>query len=216
MLTNLYATVEAICARPESRLGPTFYREHVLVVERFARLLAPLLGANLDIVLPAALLHDIAAIEDFSRVAEHHELGAVRAISLLREQGLPEEHIAAVSACIRRHVVPVAQGEGTAEEMCLSNADALAQMANPSYWLHYAHRARGLEFPAGRDWYLALVKDRWPRLHPAVRDLARPHYLRAVGACVDDRDEGKNHADRVLAAAEPVNSRNQQPAVFLE
>jgi hypothetical protein len=109
-------------------------------------------------------------------------------MSILREHGLPEDAIAAVSSCIRRHVMPVAQGEGTAEEVCLSNADALAQMANPAYWLHYAQQVRALEFPTGRDWYLSLVKARWPRLHPAVRDLARPHYVRAVGACLDDRD----------------------------
>ena len=187
MISNLHSLVESACARPESRLGLDFYREHILVVERFACRLAPILGARLDIVLPAALLHDLAAIEDFSRVAEHHELGAARATSILRELGLPEDHVLAASACVRRHVLPIAQGEGTAEEVCLSNADALAQMANPSYFLHYAREARALHFPAGRDWYLALVKHRWPRLHPAVADLARPHYLRALGACVDDR-----------------------------
>ncbi len=186
MISHLHSVIEKACARPETRLGLDFYREHVLVVERFVCRLAPILGASLDIVLPAALLHDIAAVEDFSRVADHHELGAVRAMSILRDQGLAEDRVTAVGACIRRHVLPVAQGEGTAEEVCLSNADALAQMANPSYWLHYAHWARALEFPAGRDWYLSLVKDRWPRLHPAALDLGRPHYLRAVGACSDD------------------------------
>jgi hypothetical protein len=41
-------------------------------------------------VVGPALLHDLAAIEDFSRVAEHHELGAPRATTILRELGFPE------------------------------------------------------------------------------------------------------------------------------
>lgn len=186
-LTDLRHLVQAACSRPQSRLGMDFYREHVLVVERFARSLAPLLGARLDIVLPAAVVHDIAAIEDFTRVAEHHILGAQRAETILRDLGFADEQIAAASACVLRHVQPVAPGDGTVEEVCLSNADSLAQMANPSYWLHYAEKVRALDFPAGRDWYLAMVKDRYPKLHPAASDLARPHFLRAVGACQDDQ-----------------------------
>jgi uncharacterized protein len=187
-LSRLRAIVEAACKQPGSRLSLSFYQEHVLVVERFVRRLSPLLGARLEVVLPAALLHDIAAIEDFSRVSLHHELGAERATTILRESGFPDRQTSAVAACIRRHVLPVIEGEGTPEEVCLSNADALAQMSTPSYWFHYAHSVRALEFPAGRDWYLAMVKERWPRLHRSVRDLARPHYRRALGACLRDQD----------------------------
>jgi len=187
-LSHLRAIVEAACELPGSRLNSGFYREHVLVVERLVRRLAPLLGARLDVVLPAALLHDIAAIEDFSRVSLHHELGAERARTILSEAGFPDWQTGAVAACIRRHVLPVAEGAGTPEEVCLSNADAVAQMTTPSYWLHYAHSVRALEFPAGRDWYLALVKERWPRLHRSLREIARPHYRRALGACLGDLD----------------------------
>jgi len=185
-LSELRHLVQSVCSGPESQLGMDFYREHVLVVERFVHRLAPLLGARLDIVLPAALLHDISAIEDFTRVAEHHALGAELTAAILRDLGFADDQIVAASSCVRRHVQPVPQHEGTPEEVCLSNADALAQMANPSYWLHYACKVRGLEFPAGRDWYLSMVTDRWPKLHPAASQLARPHFLRATGACQAD------------------------------
>jgi len=90
ILPTLRGLVETACRHPGSRMGHDFFREHVLVVEAFSRRLAPLFGANLDIVLPAAILHDIAAIEDFSRVAEHHTLGALRTAEMLREHGLDQ------------------------------------------------------------------------------------------------------------------------------
>ena len=187
-LPSLRPLVEAASRAPECRLAPGFFREHVLVVERFARRLAPLFGADLAVVVPAAILHDIAALEDFSRVAEHHELGAVRAAGILRAHGLDEGRIGRVASCIRAHVRPVPP-DGRAEEACLSHADALAQMANPSYWLDYARTTRGLAFPGGRDWYAGMVADRWEALSENVKDVARPHYLRAVGACMDDLGE---------------------------
>lgn len=188
ILPALRSLVEAASRAPECRLAPGFFREHVLVVERFVRRLAPLFGADPAVVVPAAILHDIAATEDFTRVAEHHELGAERAAGILRAHGLDEGRIGRIASCIRAHVRPVAISCGP-EEACLSHADALAQMANPSYWLDYARVTRSLAFPHGRDWYAGMVGDRWEALSEDVRDMARPHYMRAVGACMDDLGE---------------------------
>lgn len=187
-LPSLRLLVEAASRAPACRLAPGFFREHVQVVERFVRRLAPRFGADLAVVVPAAILHDIAALEDFSRVAEHHEQGAVRAAVILRAHGLDEERIGRIASCIRAHVRPVPPEDG-AEEACLSHADALAQMSNPSYWLDYARTTRGLAFPDGRDWYAGMVGDRWEVLSENVKEVARPHYLRAVGACIDDIGE---------------------------
>lgn len=186
VLPDLRALVETACLHPECRVGASFFREHVLVVERFVRRLAPLFGADASVVVPAAILHDIAAIRDFARVAEHHELGAEMADGILAGHGFDAEFRGRVASCIRAHVRPVASG---AEEACLSHADALAQMANPSYWISYAREARGLGFPQGRDWYAALVEDRWVALSETVKEVARPHRQRAAGACADDLRE---------------------------
>lgn len=187
ILPALRDRVECLGARPGSRIGPLFFAEHVLVVERFVRRLAPLFGADIDVVVPAAILHDVAAMEDFSRVGEHHVLGAERAGEILRSHGFDAVRIARIQACIRRHVRPVSPDEGTPEEACLSHADAMAQMANPSYWLHYGREVRGMDFGNSRRWYLDHVLDRWSSMSESVKEIASPHCERAIGACLDDR-----------------------------
>lgn len=183
LLPALRGLVEATCRDPGSRMGNDFFRQHVLVVEGFCRQLAPLFGADLDIVLPAAILHDIAAIEDFSRVAEHHTLGAVRIAEILREHGFGAERIGRIAACAQLHLVPVPPEEHGPEAACLSHADALSQMARPAYWLHYAGKVRGLGFEEGREWYRSLVEDRFSRLTDSVMPLATALRCKALEAC---------------------------------
>jgi len=183
LLPTLRNLVETACRHPDSRMGHDFFREHVLVVEAFARRLAPLFGADLGIVLPAAILHDIAAVEDFSRVAEHHTLGALRTAEILRELGFEADLISSIAACAERHLLPVPSEALGPEAACLSHADALSQMARPAYWLHYAGKVRGLGFEEGRAWYRSLVGDRFSRLTDSVKPIADPLRRKALEAC---------------------------------
>ena len=186
-LDGLRRRIRDLCLAPENRMGPDFYEEHVELVERYARRIAPLLGADLDVVVPAAILHDVAAIEDFSRVSEHHELGAVRAREILLEEGFAEPLALRVSECCRHHVFPVDPALHGPDAACLSHADALAQMANPPFWIHYAGKVRGLDFRAGIDWYRALLHDRTERMTESVKPVARPLLERGLDICRDRR-----------------------------
>ena len=177
--------VRDLCGNPANRMGTAFFREHVELVEAFGRRLAPLFGAHLEVVVPAAILHDIDAIEDFSRVAEHHLRGARRAVGILADLGYPTATCDAVARCIEAHLVPVPPTSHGPEAACLSHADALAQMANPAFWIHYAGAVRSLDFAAGRDWYRTILDDRWNRMTDSVKPIARPFLERAREACRD-------------------------------
>jgi hypothetical protein len=83
------------------------------------------------------------------------------------------------------HLVPVDAANHGPDAVCLSNADALAQMANPAFWLHYAGFVRGLGFSEGRDWYRAMLLDRQSRLSPLAAPLAQPLLDRALEICDD-------------------------------
>lgn len=192
----LWQLVERACA--SSPFGLDFASEHVAVVYRFAERLAPRLGARMDVVGPAVILHDIAAIESPADIPRHQELGAERGISILRQHGFANELLPAVAECIRRHGQPVRVGEGSPEVVCLSHADALSQMAHPSYWLSYAQRVRGFSFQEGRAWYRGLLEQRWKQLDPSLVDMARPHYLRAMAALADDTTAQAEPASDVL------------------
>lgn len=147
------ALVRAACARETNRFGPSFLEDHVLQVVARARALAPGLGADPAVVELAAWLHDLAAIRDLSCLPTHHLDGARLARELLVDGGAPPALADAVARACAAHSSPVAPGEGTAEEVCLSSADLLAQLARPAYWFFYLHRVRGLGQAEALAWW---------------------------------------------------------------
>jgi uncharacterized protein len=78
--------------------------EHVLRVYQMAERLAASVGADLEIVRAAALLHDAEGTTPGSEErASHQHASAEFATQVLRAEGWPEERIAAVTHCIRAH-----------------------------------------------------------------------------------------------------------------
>ena len=78
--------------------------EHVLRVLAMADRLAQAMGADLEIVHAAVLLHDVnGAQADREQRLDHHCAAANWAGELLQSEGWGEERIAAVQHCIRAH-----------------------------------------------------------------------------------------------------------------
>ena len=87
---------------PES--DPVHGFDHIERVYRMAERLARTEGADLEIVLAAALLHDIEGSHPAGEErANHHFQSADLAAEILRGEGWPEDRIAAVQHCIRAH-----------------------------------------------------------------------------------------------------------------
>ncbi len=180
LLEEIRGEVRAACERPENALAASFYDEHLGIVAAHATSLAGALGADREIVELAAWLHDISAVLDFATLPTHPEASAELAGGMLAGHGYPAGRVAAVAAAIRRHSRPLAVGEGTPEEVCLSNADASAQIAAPAYWLYFAFRVRNLSFADGRAWYAARVRQNWAAMIPEARALVETAYARAL------------------------------------
>lgn len=92
-------------ARWFAERDPVHGFDHVLRVYRMAERIAMRVGADLEIVRAAALLHDAvgsAPSEGAARGA-HHEASAAFARTVLAAEGWPEVRIAAVEHCIRAH-----------------------------------------------------------------------------------------------------------------
>jgi uncharacterized protein len=159
------------CNSDKNVFGTAFFDQHVLVVREYSGLLARALGADPEIVELAAYLHDMAAVQDFTTLPRHPAAGAGIAQRVLQEHGYPPERIERVTRCVMSHSSPVQMGSGLPEEVCLSNADAMSQIAKPVYWLYYAFRVRQFGFAEGKEWLRQRVESNWVALIPPARDI---------------------------------------------
>ena len=156
--------VRAECLGAANRFGPAFFGQHLLPVVEYARHLALRLGADEQVVELAGWLHDISAVRDLACVSTHHLDSARISRDLLRERGWPAHIVDAACRCIASHSAPVAPGDGSVEEVCVSNADVMAQLARPAYWFFYLHRVRGFDHDEGLAWWRTRLERGWSGL----------------------------------------------------
>lgn len=180
ILDQIRGEVRALCQEPGNVLAPGFYDGHLARVARYGLELADALAADREIVELAAWLHDISAVLDFATLPAHAAASADRAAAMLAAHGYPDARVAAVADAVRRHTRPLQVSEGTPEEVALSNADAMAQIAAPDYWLYFAFRIRNLGYAEGRSWYEALVRRNWEAIVPQARAILEPRYQEVV------------------------------------
>ena len=168
------------CQREQNILGPSFFPEHVVVVANCGVQLAASLDADAEIVELAAYLHDLSAICDPSTFPIHAQASATLARDLLNERGYPPHIVSSVADAIASHSAPLQVGSASPEAVCLSNADAVARILRPAYWLYFAFRVRGLGFVEGRDWLRSLLESQWCALIEPAKELVGAQYSATI------------------------------------
>jgi uncharacterized protein len=170
--------VDSECKRESNMLGSAFFNQHILVVVDYGKRLAQQLNANSEVLELSAYLHDLAAIRDIKTLPTHNIISADLVDQILIEYQYPRESIAQIKQCILSHSVPLRMGEGSLEEICLSNADAISQITNLPYWLYFAFNVRKLKFDEGREWLQNRVETNWSKLiEPAQKLVDREYAL---------------------------------------
>jgi uncharacterized protein len=100
--------------------------EHVRRVVRNARSLAAAEGARLEIVVPAAWLHDCVTVpKDSPERARASRLAAEQAVSWLREWGWPAEFLADIAHAVEAHSFTAGIPPRTPEAKVVQDADRL-------------------------------------------------------------------------------------------
>jgi uncharacterized protein len=99
---------------------------------------------------------------------------------VLSRLGYPRDRIAVVADAMLNHGRPLGAGEGTPEAVCLSNADAMAQIARPPVWLFFALKIRNPGYVEGTHWYAEKVRQNWSALIPATGAILQPTFRRTV------------------------------------
>ena len=136
------------------RDDPVHGFDHVERVVRLAEVLARRVGADVETVRAAALLHDAAGAHPEGEARHEHERGsAAFARRILTDEGWPEERIAAVEHCIRAHRFRGDERPQTLEAQVLFDADKLDVMG-----AFGAARTIGYALQAGTPIYAAPSK----------------------------------------------------------
>lgn len=100
--------------------------EHIRRVVAAATQLAGAEGAQLEVVLPAAWLHDCVSVPKSSPLrSQASRLAAQAAVDFLRAQGYPSEHLPAISHAIEAHSFSAQIAPTTSEAKVLQDADRL-------------------------------------------------------------------------------------------
>lgn len=100
--------------------------DHIERVYRLCQVIGSAEGADMEILLTAALLHDCDGSDPSSQNrAEHHMLSAERAGGILRERGWEESDIQKVQHCIRAHRFRKSEEPHSIEAKALFDADKL-------------------------------------------------------------------------------------------
>jgi len=94
--------------------------DHTLRVIKLCVFLGNKLGANMDILIPAAILHDISRSEE-----NHAKVGSEKSREILKEQSLDEEIINSICKVIESHSFSAKKEPKSLEAKILSDADKL-------------------------------------------------------------------------------------------
>lgn len=124
---------------------------HIKAVVENAAYLADKYGADKEIAVIAAWLHDIASITDYSLYEEHHIHGAEMAEEILNGFDYDKDKIQLVKKCILNHRGSKPAEKQSAEEVCIADADAISHFDSVPSLFYLAYVKRGLGIREGID-----------------------------------------------------------------
>jgi len=135
-----------------------YWNDHIKRVVYHAVQLANERGADTEIVELAALLHDISMPSEYGERSAHHIYSAEMAENLLKELDYPSEKIAIVRKCVFNHKGRNAHLRDTAEDICISDADALAHFDRIPSLFKLAFSVLNMGLEEGRDYVKARLQ----------------------------------------------------------
>ncbi len=146
---------------------------HILRVWKFGMELGKKLGANLEILEPALLLHDIIRTPETENV--HASLSAREARKILPRFGYTDEEVEQIVHCIRNHSDSEEGSPESLEAKILYDADKVDGLGPEGVKRVIAlAKEKGMDLETSARWYKERIETALAKLHfPESRELAK-------------------------------------------
>ena len=171
ILEYLQNEIYSRCKKPSNEFGMGCYY-HIESVVKNGELLAQKYGADQEIVMIAAWLHDIASITDYDLYEDHHIYGAEMAYDILTKLSYDKSKISLVQACIRNHRGSICADKNSIEELCVADADAISHFDSVPSLLYLAYAERKMSYENGKQF----VKDKLDRSYSKLSEQSKKYY----------------------------------------
>ncbi len=171
ILRNLQKELYDRCQRETNKFGIGCYY-HIIAVVKNAEILAEKYGADKEVVLISAWLHDIASITDYSLYDLHHIHGAEMAYHILNKYDYDNQKIHLVQECIKNHRGSINLEKNSLEELCVADADAISHFDSIPSLLYLAYVQKGMTIEDGKKF----VKDKLTRSFQKLSIKSKQYY----------------------------------------
>ena len=175
IIEYLHKEVYRRCKLPTNKFGMGCYY-HIEAVVKNAEVLAEKYGADKEVVIIAAWLHDIASITDYSMYEEHHKYGADIAKEILNELNYDKEKIALVQKCILNHRGSVKLERNSIEELCVADADAISHFDSVPSLLYLAYVEKGMDIEHGASFVRGKLERSYNKLSDENKEIYKEKY----------------------------------------
>lgn len=163
ILRDLQREIYDRCQKESNRFGIGCYY-HIAAVVKNAEILADKYGADKEVVMIAAWLHDIASITDYSLYELHHVHGAEMAFDILKKYDYDSKKISLVQECIRNHRGSIRLTKNTPEELCVADADAISHFDSVPSLLYLAYVQKEMGIEEGKEFVKAKLARSFQKL----------------------------------------------------
>ncbi len=176
LVNHLHSMVEKACCSPNNKFGYSIWQNHVLLVVKYAKLLAQQLGADEEVCEISSLLHDHAGILDFSLYEDHHVHSARIAHELLLKLGYLKDKIEHIKHCIISHRASKNIPRKTKEAQILASADAIAHIIAWESLLDLALFEYHYPEPEAKAWVARKLSRSYQKIMPEALPLIEEKY----------------------------------------
>jgi len=176
IIDQVYELIDSAAKKPENMFEYSAFPNHILIVRKFATLLAQKLGADEEICELAALFHDYASLLGKEYVEKHQEHGAKLAKEFLLQHNYPPKKAEEVAYCVLVHRGSTRSEKKTLEAKILASADAMAHIDNVKSVIHLAYAIHKYGTEEGAQWVLAKLARSWEKLMPEAKEMIEEKY----------------------------------------